>query len=1728
MNRFLKFFVFSVIAIVSASDVHAQNRVLSLDGQSGFARLPDRLFEGLEQGTLEAWVNWEEFWYYSSPITIGAPLHSFGFNNHEIHADLKFYAYSDQEVSRVTAAPNVLRRDQWYHIAGVFGPLGMKLYVNGVLVAEDDEAVGYTMPATGARAFLGRQLHPDNAYFEGRIDEVRLWNTQRTADELNASRHRTLTGREEGLIGYWNFDRGDATDLSRFEQHGRLEGTAVCVVEELPSREALLSPVLMTGRVVDAAGNPASDAFISLFDDRSIIGETGARYPTDADGAYRFWLLPIEDRVMLRAARGDFSDWKMRVPRDQLSVPVVFQIAETSRLSGRLSALDGSGHPYRLVQAVQDGKVYASTLSNDQGYYEIVDLPPGDYQLRAEGAEGFHDYRGPLESPTLESALIVLNPGSSRDGLDIRFAPFNQGQWTRYGAFETGITLGRIVEIQSAPNGELWLASDTAGICRFDGKNFVKTTEADGVRFDDLRQAHMEPDGTMWLGTVSGNLIRFDGINRAELIASPDRALGHITEIFRDSAGTLWVGRFDNSRGELWLGRRDSVSLIRRTNGSLEPVPALSDLRDVVQDMDGKLWAATWGHGVFHRVDGAWLNYKPKDGLPSARVHCVAVDANGNIWLGTAEGLSRYDGVAFQNYGREDGLADVDVRLVYPDDDGTIWIGTPSGLSRFDGRRFVNFNRIGDVDVPRITAIHKDPSGMLWCAADPGGLFRFDPDSTITFDQSHGMPDDYVTQLLKDPNGSIWIGTQQAGAFRIDRDRALHAKADSDQTGLSVSQLTFSQTGHLWMIGSRGMKRIDSGGYLVDIGAAPWSNSAVLPLPNGVTWASNNESIQIYRNSKLIEGRVSLVGGFPFDDISTMTLDSRGNIWLARSDRGVYWGSDGVFHRLTSDFGLADLGVESIYEDSSGALWLSTRNGISRFDYEDTPKRNLDELPYEFGVFSEVQMGEPDGLPGRWTTYTTEDGLAHNWVLTAFQDRDGAMWFGTKGHGVVLFDGESWSSLDVADGLPGNNVTAIAQDDDGGMLFGTTRGLCVYRPRRAAPTLRFSSIVTDRAYANSTSIEPFSVGTRFTARFDSVDLRTDPVKRRFRCRLYPAGEPFGASFDWIYKGSDATFESTIQESGGYVFEAQALDRDLNYSQSNYLRFSVFRPWHQDPRFAAPAFGGIGLLLAFSVFFGAKYQIHRRRAGCLREQMVNQERAARQLLEEKNQSIENAKTELERNNRRLEIAKSQAESANRAKSTFLANMSHEIRTPLNAVLGYAQLLDRDSQLLPEHRSSVAAIERSGDHLLTLINEILDLSKIEAGRMELNEKDFNLWSLIEDLRVIFEPRCEAKGLSWVVRYGCNEVEKADLIHSNTVVRGDAGKLRQILINLLGNAVKFTEGGAIKLTVYLGRRQPTTGRGEGATGDRSRGGDSRWFAFSVQDTGRGIPEEAQERIFEPFVQEGAEARAGGTGLGLAITKKQVELMGGCLRLDSKLGESTTVEFEVPFVILESSQFEPRDREKNVVRGLKPGNRVRALIVDDVEQNRDVLAQMLELVGVDVGLATNGREGIERLRSGIYDIVFLDLRMPGMNGRGTFQEIVEEFGEIRPKIIIVSASVLARQEEYPFILEVDGFIGKPFRFEAITDCLRTQLKVEFETTEPAPRSETLNRDLDLEDLDVPKPLLDRIRRAAVLSRVTELEEFLGELDGLGDREQQLSTRLRGLLQGVKMKELKALVQRL
>nr|WP_249218462.1 hybrid sensor histidine kinase/response regulator [Nitrospina sp. Nb-3] len=377
----------------------------------------------------------------------------------------------------------------------------------------------------------------------------------------------------------------------------------------------------------------------------------------------------------------------------------------------------------------------------------------------------------------------------------------------------------------------------------------------------------------------------------------------------------------------------------------------------------------------------------------------------------------------------------------------------------------------------------------------------------------------------------------------------------------------------------------------------------------------------------------------------------------------------------------------------------------------------------------------------------------------------------------------------------------------------------------------------------------------------------------------------------------------------------------------------------------------------------------------------------------------------------------AEQANAAKSVFLSTMSHEIRTPLNAVLGYSQILLRDVGLDPLKKKKIQAIYLSGKHLLALINDVLDLSKIEAGKLEIYTEDFDLAEMIREVVRMNVGVCEQKGLKLKVT-GMNLGQKVG-------VRGDQGKIRQVLINLVGNAIKFTEQGEVELKIEQGE------------GNR--------FDFTVRDSGPGISSEHQKLIFEPFGQVDREKVKGGTGLGLAICKRLIEGMGGKMEVVSREREGSCFYYSLDLPPAEGP-LPQKDDTLHAVTGLASGFQVKALVVDDNETNTQILVEMLEALEVETQSAESGRKAMDRMRKWVPDIIFLDYSMPDMNGLQVVEQIHQRFGKDQIKIVMVSAYTFTH---YRKMFEIGGshaVLKKPVQREDILEVIQNLLGVEFQ----------------------------------------------------------------------------------
>jgi PAS domain S-box-containing protein len=463
---------------------------------------------------------------------------------------------------------------------------------------------------------------------------------------------------------------------------------------------------------------------------------------------------------------------------------------------------------------------------------------------------------------------------------------------------------------------------------------------------------------------------------------------------------------------------------------------------------------------------------------------------------------------------------------------------------------------------------------------------------------------------------------------------------------------------------------------------------------------------------------------------------------------------------------------------------------------------------------------------------------------------------------------------------------------------------------------------------------------------------------------------------------------------------------------------------------------------------------------------------------------------------LRRAKEAAESANKAKSAFLANMSHEIRTPMNAVLGYSQILQRDKSLGEMQRSYIASINKSGEHLLALINDILDMSKIEAGRVQLIPVSFDLHQMATDMKDIFWVKSEEKDLKISVDIAKDVPQ---------YILADQSRIRQILINLIGNAVKFSKDGTIAIKFCLE--------------------DSGLLSLSVSDQGIGIPEEMLDTIFEPFEQtEKGINLVGGTGLGLSISRKLARLMGGDITVSSMLNRGSTFTFTFEFEKGEMPENVKHSNSERVV-ALK-NNEVKVLIVDDKPLNRDVLMTMLSSIGFSLMEAVNGAEAIQLFETWKPDIIIMDIVMPVMDGREATRRI--RASEQGKDVVIIAVTASALDEEKAEILKlgVNDFVRKPFREAELLESMRIYGNLVYEYE--ARIEETKQSDQDADAMlssaqNLSADLRKKISEAAQMGDMDLIQEHIALI---AESNESLAEHLTKLLNDFRFEDIMTLIK--
>jgi len=1211
--------------------------------------------------------------------------------------------------------------------------------------------------------------------------------------------------------------------------------------------------------------------------------------------------------------------------------------------------------------------------------------------------------------------------------------------------------------------------------------------EIDGDRHQEIARAIVQDrEGYLWFSTNGVGAIRYDGLETSYL--TPDEGLADpiVTSICQARDGAMWFGTLEGvSRCVEW----ECVTYTTADGLADNRISAIS------QQRNGDVWVGTKGGGASRYGGGEWTTFTGEDGLAGNKVWSIAEDGEGVLWFGTYGGVSRYDGNEWKTLTVEDGLAHNKVRSVIEDRQGRLWFGTYGGVSRYDGDEWRTFTTDDGLAHNKVRSVFEDREGEFWFGTE-GGVTRYDGDEWWTFTSEDGLVNDRVHTILQDDEGSYWFGTDQGACWYGGQTIVRY----TTETGLphnTVSGFLQSPEGGFWVA--------TDGGGLSRYDGTTWTTFTVEDgLPeNRILGPCRDREGNLWFGTGGVGGEEGLftVGGsgvvrYDGETFTTFTTedglvgnwvwwikeDREGNLWFS-SNRGLSRYDGRSFDSYTMEDGLPHDTVGSFYEASSGDLWFGSFGGAIRYDgvrFETLTTE--DGLPSDWvlsiledpeGILWFTSVGPTGGVTqydGQdWRTYTTEDGVASSFVYRVFMDREGGMWFGTNA-GVNRYDGKVFQSLNARDGLTNRHNTGVTQDEDGDLWFvSNISGMTRHRPPAPSPPgIVIDEVVADRSYERPADLSFPSTTVKATFAFHGMSFKTRPGGMVYRYRLK------GYDEDWR-NTRERLIEYQDLPMGDYTFEVLAVDRDMAYSpKPATVTLRVHPPYDR-----------IGLISALAVaLILAGWQTARvvRRGRELRNSNDALSDANNELFGV-NRELQQKTDDLEGTNQDLERARMAAESANHAKSLFLANMSHEIRTPMNAILGYAQILQRSDDLNSRHRHAIQTIHQSGYHLLNLINDVLDISKIEAGRMELTPADFDLGELVEGLSVMFELQCHEKGLGW-------RLEGMD--GERLPVHGDEAKVRQVLINLIGNGAKFTTEGEVVLRLLRPRED--------------------CYRFEVADTGPGMGEEDLDALFQPFQQGASGMRQGGTGLGLTISQRQLGLMGSELEVESTVGEGSCFSFEVVLPPALGEVETEGVESWSHVTGLASESQVHALVADDVAENREILSSMLSGIGVEVEVVEDGRQALEQMEASLPDVVFLDIRMPVLDGLETLELVQGDDRWSQVKVVAVSASVLDHERAGFLEAGFDDFLDKPFRFEDVCRCLARHLGVVFEYGGEEEGGVPAGEGVDWQDVSLPSALRSGLVKAAEFYSVTEVEEYLREMEDLGEGQRRLASHLRKL----------------
>jgi signal transduction histidine kinase/ligand-binding sensor domain-containing protein/CheY-like chemotaxis protein len=1155
-------------------------------------------------------------------------------------------------------------------------------------------------------------------------------------------------------------------------------------------------------------------------------------------------------------------------------------------------------------------------------------------------------------------------------------------------------------------NGDLWVGT-SAGLALYDRENESFTylnhspLEPDSLCHDHVTAIYEDRSRMLWITTLGGGTSRFSLERKwfTHIRHQPGRGIGLPHASVRDFAtagdGTVWIG---TGKGVLpWF--TDSGFVKSNATGPL----AEANVNDLILDRGGSLWVGTRGQGLLIRsVDGSIRTFRHNAALPGSIGHdnilALCEDSKGRFWVGTmGAGLFRLDPFnnTFIPVVRAAGTPVPIVRVIAEDPTGALWIAGNDGVHVLppDGSRLISLRTmhpgLKPLSSERATAILPDRNGFVWIGFEDAGIDRLNlATGEITNFSSavHGLPDDHVVSLAKDRTNLLWVVTRN-GVGRLNamqNEFRLFGEEDGLQrAGFNPGAIAKDGKGRFCIGGEDGFNIID-----------PAKLPALPRPPNPIL-----TSFEYYGEPVIPEEGGILEREVAATNEIRMPFDTRLLFGFRFANLDYRFPNRGYFRYMLEGYELN----WNIAREDRKAVYANVPYGSYVFKVQSS----LDGRTWP-DVTAKVRVVI---TPPWWRTWWARTlGLAclvlatfagtrasirsrvrqmrrHEEMLTAQRDKAEAALARQLQNRMLL----ERSTRELRhEGSDSRILSGVLQQIVGD--FQATHCLVLRVPERRTPTEDETGPRLDLIGSWSTegvpavgSLPAFSMSDGLIQRILAVESLVIPATSPLIPGKVRATFPEGTPVSLL-----AAKTRYLDSANGIVL---------------LLRVGTGAPWNDDDTKLLEALTGqFGITIA---------------------------------------QINTAAIE-ETYRRHLEEARHQAEVANRAKSDFLAKMTHELRTPLNAIIGFSEILGEDRTLTPKQRETIDIINNSGEHLLDVINEILDLSKIEAGKMERHDETFEFLPLLKSVHEMLSFKAREKRIAFT--FSARTKLPGEIVT-------DRSKLRQILINLIGNAIKFTAQGGVGISVASEVvADPVMVDGRLRRAVRIR--------FEIRDTGRGIREDEIGKLFERYSQtESGRRSSEGTGLGLPIARSFVQLMGGDITVESNLGEGTIFRFDVLCDELASARLESAaaasldEKTAQRITGFASAlGEVRILIAEDQPTNRLLLKRILGKAGFTLAEAENGREAVEKWREWHPHLIFMDEDMPVMKGSEATREIQAESTD-GEKPVIVSLTAYALEQARISALEAgcSDFVAKPFRSHELFAVISKHLGVDYTFTDAA-----------------------------------------------------------------------------